>query len=375
MILLYNVKITDIPLPNATDHNRGKLPKKPARLDIWKYAMASHAVLAPLISHVVVYATFVNTEYAERESEVEEYIKSIFPETQLTVHWYRNDTQADWQRAYNEVIAPIDDDIVMHMTNDDQIFLDNDVSIIAEGVELLKNANDPYVQMSYSHWPEGMRLSGARGYAITASGNFAYGVHRSIESMDICTKERWRHYWFDRDLGPHADYFKPENIHRRTDMFAQGNVIYFPLREQFRHFDGYEYGGAFQGRCLNFAPPIDIPPGFFDNQIRIAYGYNGLREGWVNINPASENLYAFDGAGADYKWALEDIPLFWQNRVAEIDVNPAADLEYLRECRDQHIYIAATADIHEFKNPMEIDVFKNQYLSKKFKEICVSLAA
>jgi hypothetical protein len=362
MILLFNVKITNQRLGSLP--NRGILPKEHNRMDICKYSLTSYLSLDPLVSKYLIYIDLATTEYANQEKELEEYIRKILPSEKLILNFYRNNTQADWQKTFNEVIDPIDDNVIMNITNDDHIFISPNLNVIEEGIDMIKNHADWSAQLTYSHWPEQTRM--AHEWDWKYSDNYACGIHRSLESVDICRKERWQYYWFSQDLGEHSDYFRPEMLHHRTSMFPKGNIMYIPLIEQVRHFDGYEHAG----NCLNTAPPIEIPDGFFNNQICIAYGYSENKSGFVNIDPSRKDLRAVDINGADYKWALEDIPMFWKDRIVEMDINPNADLELLRENRDYHFYNVANSTIHRFKKlPSSPRLFKNHYLSKKFKNL------
>jgi hypothetical protein len=72
----------------------------------------------------------------------------------------------------------------------------------------------------------------------------------------------------------------------------------------------------------NVCPSLDIPSGFFESNIKIRYGYDDRKEGWVNINPKGESYYAYDSSGVDYMLTLEDIPLVWKNKITTIDINP-----------------------------------------------------
>jgi len=74
-------------------------------------------------------------------------------------------------------------------------------------------------------------------------------------------------------------------------------------------------------------PPLFIPHGFFSKKIKIAYGYDEYRDGWVNINPKKEH-YSFEDNiyGTDMKCTIEEIPLFWKDHIKKIDINQKADL-------------------------------------------------
>jgi hypothetical protein len=368
MILLSNVKITNIPLyPSPNRHLlRGKLFTNPDRMDIWKYTLASYVPLMPLISKVILYIDLATTEYAGQEPLLETYIRSLFPEDKLILRWYRNNSTADWRRSCEEDVFPIDDDLIFNLTNDDHVFIDKNLDILNATINHLTRCEDPYAQIIYSHWPEVIRHAANNGFQISEDLTCVYGRFRSIESFDIVKKERWRHYWFDHDFGEANNVFRPDEHLCVAGTLPHGSTVFFPIRELSRHFDGYEYAGAF----MNLAPPLDIPQGFFEKNIKIAYGYSDLKEGYTNINPSYPYFKASTGIGMDYRFSLEDIPAAWFDRISEISINPNADLEYLKKCRDQLYYDMACADargphVQAVTHPFPKEIFKNQFLSKQ----------
>jgi hypothetical protein len=68
-------------------------------------------------------------------------------------------------------------------------------------------------------------------------------------------------------------------------------------------------------------PSLAIPDGFFEDKIKIRFGYDDYKQGWVNLNPML-NYKAFDKAGVDEKILVSDIPLFWKDKIIDIDENP-----------------------------------------------------
>ena len=129
-----------------------------------------------------------------------------------------------------------------------------------------------------------------------------------------------------------------------------------PYKELFRHFDGYFH----QFISCNQCPSLDIPPGFFENDIKIRYGYDDYKEGWVNINPKNPNYYAHDKSGIDYKFTLQDLPLVWKSRISTIDSNPSIDEEEMLQYRLK----AALEMIYnsEYYNPYIDDEIKDKVL-------------
>ena len=112
----------------------------------------------------------------------------------------------------------------------------------------------------------------------------------------------------------------------------QQNII-IPYKEQLRHFDGYMHQRIGNNTCS----PLAIPDGFFEDKIKIRYGYNDYKDGWVNINPKISNYYASDKHGTDDKITLEDLPLFWKSKIVEVDSNPNINEEEMIQYKLQSI--------------------------------------
>ena len=106
-------------------------------------------------------------------------------------------------------------------------------------------------------------------------------------------------------------------------------TIIIPYKEQLRHFDGYSHQRIDNNTC----PSLTIPEGFFESNMKIRYGYTDYLEGWININPKFSNYRAYSLDGTDYKITLEDLPLVWKNKVAELDINPYIDDEEMIQYR------------------------------------------
>jgi hypothetical protein len=103
---------------------------------------------------------------------------------------------------------------------------------------------------------------------------------------------------------------------------------------------------------------------YFENDIKIRYGYDDYKKGWVNINPKNPNYYAYDKSGTDYKFTLQDLPLAWKNKISVIDSNPNIDedemLQYRLKSILEMIYTNEYYD-HYIDKELEIKIL-NKYL-------------
>jgi hypothetical protein len=89
-----------------------------------------------------------------------------------------------------------------------------------------------------------------------------------------------------------------------------------------------------------------IPPGFFEDDIKIRVGYNDHLDGWTTLNPAAQFLYSAHPHGVDYRWVYEDVPLFWQERITEIDLISTYDVDLMRQARNAAFLAATRIPMH-----------------------------
>jgi hypothetical protein len=146
--------------------------------------------------------------------------------------------------------------------------------------------------------------------------------------------------------------------------------VYAPTKEVVRHYEGYSHVNDNMVQTLeNIVPPLFIPPGFFENKINIKIGYYTRDDAWTNFNPASEWLYNARPSGTDYRWAEEDIPLFWKSRLGQIDYCPNYDSARMLKARDTAMMISSHVPMKCFGITFTYDdhhpkeFFKKHFLS------------
>lgn len=327
MIVWFNCKITDIRL-NPSTIVRYNL-RHDSRFDIARYSFASYVPLDPLVSKYI-FDLELADGFAGREAEMEEWIRGLFPAEKLVLNWRRRNTIQEW-RDFRDEIASIDDPLIFVTGNEDHIFMDSSIDSFTKGLERIKaDPRDNAVLVSM-HYPETIRASYLFGGQYS-DGFVEFDFH-SNDGMRVMKREF---------LDLYINTFNDENalVFRLEDWNRYGaapNHIHAATREQFVHFDGYSHVKI----GPEVTPPIEIPPGFFEGQMTIRYGFDDRQSDCVNINPNSK-LYTVDHInGADYKFTLNDVPLFWRNRIKEVIVAEGADLNALGHQRDLH-YIAKT---------------------------------
>jgi len=346
MIVLFNVKITDVKMSwpyQGTVYDRAAWFPVSNRFDIFKYCLASRAVMAPLVDKYIFYVDLA--EFVSRQDELEEYMLSIFPAEKLELHWHRIDRTSKWRKLCEQFTN--DNELIWYEGNDDHIFIDSNLDIIASAIRTLNADQDPNAVMYYSHWPEQMRMSLLHNGELTEDGDFIKFQWDTVDSLLLLKASRFKRYWNETDCGE-------DNMYRTDPLGWQygykiPSTVYSPTRELIRHYDGYSHVGKLLG---TIAPPLYVPPGFLEDSMRVRVGYTNRIDGWTNLYSAAERLYSIDPHGVDARWCVEDIPLFWKNRITELDVNLEQDIHILKQARDA-AFLAMTriplkAHGHEF---------------------------
>ena len=352
MILYFDNYITDIPngrpRPLKDDfRSKAKIYAMPSRLAISKYALASYAVY-PWSNVLIKY----QIDDAKESQEFESYARQLFPKAHIIKN--RSNTQAEYKKSL-EVLDQMGDEWIFYAPNNDQILLLTERVSVEYINGLLKRAEKyksqyeyfsvPYSlfteyinfvrpgSLNYGHLSNGVKILEEDSEAVVALmpiGDF--------NSVRILNNKLFRQFFTSANLGD-------KRVIRLEDLVGsvkiENEVEIVPKIELGVHFEGYEHmlGSKFEIRIDQIPSPF-LPTGFFENNIKIAYGYNTYRPGWVNINPAAKKYSFRDPVyGTDLKIGLNDIPLFWKSRISELDINKDADSVDLEKGRLRQLEI------------------------------------
>lgn len=342
MILYFDSYITDIPLTKrnvvANDPVRNSCHNylMPRKVDVAKYVLASYASYD--WSHVLIrYELDDPAEYLS----FDEYILQLFPKAQIMHE--RSDSQNDFKQSL-KIINDFGDDWIFYAGNNDHPLVTSDISIIDELVSRAKKYEDKYDYLSvvYSHLSEFINLP-KKGSVF----NLHHGSDVEVlEEDDLATvilrkngdnsaiqivNKRLLNYWFNssRNFGL-TRIIRSEDV--RGFLITHNQVMVIPKREVCAHFDGCSHLCKTSSEIEAYqVAPLIIPPAFFESNIKISFGYNLYREGWLNINPLSKKYIFEDGInGTDLKISIEDIPIFWKDRISIIDQNKEVDVLILK---------------------------------------------
>jgi hypothetical protein len=332
MILFCNTFITETPINPAWGYQKNTPRinlKSFSNFDIFKYSLASLAVAYDWSK--VILKISLDDIYKHRQLELEQFIRNEFNKFDLILEWKRNEHQNDWKKDYEL----LDNNLIWYYCNHDHIFLDSSTKYLSLLVDNIKD--EKLCSVGFSHWPECIRtIKGHNIFPLSSKykihNNYLSVNSTNFDSIQIITKELYYKWWFEGEFNhiklPRPDFFgiglaeiKPVPLHKTIT----------PLKELCRHFDGYQHVTPIIDN--NQCPAIDIPFGFFENDIKIRYGYDDYKEGWVNINPKNEYYKAYNGVGTDYKFTLKDLPLVWKNKISTIDSNSNIDEEEMIQYR------------------------------------------
>lgn len=358
MILYMDVYITNTPLfKNLYDdlaelRSRVKIYNTPSKIDATLYTLASYAIY-PWSNVLIKYDLDDKTKYEYFENEV----KKIFPKAILIRG--RSDNQKKYQEAI-KIIEKLGDEWVFYCGNNDHPFVFSDMSILedclAKAIELSKKYK--FVSIWYSHtlesagylskkkWMKYLNPNNLNNGEIIFENEKMYVIKLKEDffcSTQILHINLLKHWFFSADFGT-----QDIKIRRSDDLGYLKNrfpvidtreqIMILPKKRICEHFDGYGNLSKIVGFDVNeLVPPLFIPPGFFENDIRITFGYNEYREGWVNINPLKKK-YSFSDPknGTDLKIGLSDLPLFWKVRITKIDINPSIDFKELEHIGNEN---------------------------------------
>jgi hypothetical protein len=299
MILFFNIIQTE----HRHNYNRLHL-KQDDRIDNWKYTLASLQAI-PWWTKIYIYCA-LEPVYEHRREELTEYIHNLFDPIPLELHFHRSIYQREWTKVLDPLVNDADP-LIWFFCNDDHPFMDYNLDCLEEIIEHMLKEEPSTCYLS--HWPEILKVATACNPEVR---NMSIRIQKIVlDAVQIVHREVLRKWFWSKDYGncsiPRSDNLNPSSENQYT---------YVPLRELCRHIDGHMHISS----DPNANPPIEIPPGFFTNDIKITYCSPKKELGKVHINPLIPTHFAFDGVGADYHWVEDDIPLFWRKRISEIEV-------------------------------------------------------
>src|SRR3990167_2100013 len=326
MILFVNVFITDERYNPSGYKDLSQTHRVHSKFDVFKYTLASYSVIK--WTQAIFYIK-LEKKYIHRRKELEEFIHALFPNN-TKIHDYRLDSYQSWLEAI-KLPTLADDAWIWFTCNDDHPFIDSSLESLENLLKLaskLSAEKNKYVAIFHTHWPELIankkRLLKVKNKpyhrryenatVIEENNEYILTTSRHCVSIQLITK-KLLHLWF---ANPDRC---PQDL-RRTDGIVppEEQITMIPYREIARHFDAYSHSVV----PLKVVPPMFIPLGFFDKKMKIQYGGDKRLSGYVFLHLdkkiiAQEITHkARDSSNFCDSNTIEDIPLFWKNRIADI---------------------------------------------------------
>lgn len=326
MILLVNCFVTE---DVFSTYDRGLLEKH-GKFDIFRYMLKG-------MSHIPFDRVYVNyslsEEYAYRDAELHDYIRMLFPLAQIKNR--RLERYGEWLDFFeaNRIIA---NEPVFLACNDDHIFLSEDAAYFEEvlaGYHALKSSSD-LVSVWHCHWPELSRYIHQLGVVKSCDKYDAVLTRNTHDCLQMVSPELL-YRWFYVESS-HLD--RNALVRRSEDLGpATGDVLaIYPRKEIFRHFDGYSHAGVSIRDCS----PLTIPPGFFEQGIKLCFANLLCRaeamelvsEGYVVCSPATVLAGNHVLPHPIYPYSEDNVPALWRDRIAEIIYRGAYQARFNQRC-------------------------------------------
>ncbi|MEK6819330.1 MAG: hypothetical protein AABY10_05355, partial [Nanoarchaeota archaeon] len=304
MILYFDNRISDVQLMpkgfyaeldaiRASDSNY----KFQDRLAVTMYSLASHAGIP--WSQVIIRYEVVPDDKKKREI-FEKFVRKLWPKAKII---YGQSVKISQYKEILEIVNKSKDNWIFYAANNDHPFMSVNLDILNK---CLKKAGElgkkhKYISIVYSHFPEPLHMA-RTGTTLHDIGFPTSKILDETEdfviasfpkgyttSMQIANKKLFN-YWIDTRIPPETSIKRLEDFYKFVPkMKRKPQILVLPKSELFAHFDGYSHNeGTGYLVPSSLVPPLFISPGFFEKKIKIAYGYNKPRKGWLNINPLKE---------------------------------------------------------------------------------------
>lgn len=347
MILYFDNYITDEPFWKGghkflgeVRNSKAKIYSMPSKFDITIYTLASYADIE--WSNVIIKYELENPF---QKIKFEKEVLKLFPKAILI--YGRSDSQKKFQETIR-LMNEFEDEWIFYAGNNDHPFLAPNKEILNACLDkakkiALKNNN---VSIPVSHFIEFYNIArkGTPFHEVTHLESklleeddkcivalFPKGLYHS---MQIVNKKLFTQWFFSGDAG-NALIRRSEDIEPFSKRLKQ--IVIIPKKELCAHFDAEVHTDkSYYNIYYDISPPLFIPQGFFEKDIKIRFGFDDYKEGWVNINPLKEK-YSFKDLknGTDLKMGLEDIPLFWKKRIKKIEINKKADMKEMQKTAEK----------------------------------------
>lgn len=232
------------------------------RLEVFKYTLYSYRNIP---FDELYFFILLDNEYSSEINNLNTFIYSNFNNINKSKIHIINDRyyqQIQWipfMQKIKEQYGP--NELIWFAQNDDHVFVDFNMEILNEGIELLKLEKNNRKSIYYSHWPEIIKMSG-KYETPTLIGNYVKFNNSLLDSIQIFNVEFLCYIFIEYKWK--TNYTRIDGIlNELTPVPSQENIlnqtIYVPLREIARKFNGYDHVRMNRTDC----PPLNLPTNTF----------------------------------------------------------------------------------------------------------------
>ena len=286
------------------------------KIDVVKYTLASYA---PVKWDKVIIR--FECEDKNQTADFFSYCKELFPTADISKE--RSDTALKYSNALS-AINESDDAWIFFSPNNDHPYLaepDDLIRYVSIADKISEHFPKNTIGLVFSHFTECMvanRMTDPQwGYYAFV---FKKVIYEDAEIVVIRSNKAPLDSCQIFKLGYLKNIFSATKNTGRVirledtefNLSLDHNVIQvYPKIELCRHYDSYAH-------IMDYIPPLFIPNGFFEKNIRIRYGHDDAIKGWVNINPLKKSI----SSEVDLLNLSDDVPRFWRDRISVFDINP-----------------------------------------------------
>lgn len=296
------------------------------KYDIFRYSFESYFGLG-------FKELFVNVDFENKEDEVN-FLKFY---NNFNIKIGRSSNKHDYLNVFSKFNL---NDWIFFTPNNDHPYISNDNSWILYFEDIaneisLKYSTD-FVSIFYSHFTESISSLKNNSYlfnndiseVLEENENYYVVKFKNLQFVSIqVLKARFLIHLFK--LIPEGEHkiIRLEDLSKHIN-FDIPTISIIPRMELCRHFDSYLHTIFHHSRFIkpNIVPPLFIPKGYFQEDIKIRVGHSDYKYGYVNIN-AEADKFVFENRlnGIDLKIKREHLPYFWEPKISLIEIAPDFD--------------------------------------------------
>jgi hypothetical protein len=331
LILYFDTFITDKSLVKWAEldvllddvRNSNTNYRRQSKIDIVKYTLSSYSVIN--WSNILIRFEIDDDLLVDDFSS---FVRNLFPDAKIE---FQRSTNQNQYLVAIDYFKLLDEKWIFYAPNNDHPFISSDIiyleKIVKEADLLVDKLNSNYFSITYSHYSELMN---------TCKNNWMYSDQFQIysETEDYFLLKYPKGYLVAISI-VHIDLFETWfksydysdlRIVRTEDIMKYEHpeqFVLIPKLEICRHYDSYAHTTLLYNDLraipFNVVPPLFIPMGFFDKQIKLISNNIIYKDGWVNCNEFAEKFSFEDySLGTDIKLSIDQIPLFWRDKISEI---------------------------------------------------------